>query len=191
MTANIQENSPPGNPSKTLLEQSIQGSRRASNLIIASAVTIGGSGFLLAAISSFQGKDLLPLGNPSTLIFVPQGLLMGVYGLAAALLATYLWTLIAVNFGSGVNSFNKASGYITIARRGFFKEIKVDIPLKDVKAVKLDVKEGINPRRRLSLRIQGRKDVPISKVGNPPPLIQLEKEGAQLARFLEIALEGL
>jgi len=89
--------------SQELLEQSVLGSRRLSNVLVAGAVTIGGVGFLLASASSYTGLDLLPLGQPSSLIWVPQGLVMGLYGLAAALLATYLWTVIGIDVGAGTN----------------------------------------------------------------------------------------
>ena len=72
-----------------------------------------------------------------------------------------------------------------------FREIKLEIPLKDVKAVKLEIREGINPLRRISLRIKGRKDLPLSGVGRPSPLAEIEEEGARLARFLDVNLEGI
>lgn len=116
---------------------------------------------------------------------------MGLYGIAAFLLATYLWTLVAINFGAGVNRFDKQAGLLSVSRRGLLKEIRVEIPLKDVKAVKFQVRDGINPLRRIALRVQGRSDIPLTGVGQPLPLVQLEREGAELASFLEVNLEGL
>ena len=190
MSAELKEISTPEKSSNNFLEQKIKGSRQASNYIVASMVTIGGVGFLLASLSSYLATDLLPLGNPSTLIFVPQGLVMGLYGIAASLLSLYLWRLISIDFGSGSNCFNKDLGLLSISRQGFFREIELKVPLQDIKAVKLDAREGFNSRRRICLRIQGRKDLPISKVGSPPPLLELEEEGAELARFLGVNLEG-
>ncbi len=191
MSTDFQDISSSQQDSQMLLQQRVLGSRKASNFIVGSMVTIGGIGFLLASISSYLGKDFLPLGHPASLIFVPQGLLMGLYGIAAFLLAIYLWTLIAINFGAGSNSFNKKSGLFSITRRGLFKEIKLELPLTDVKAVKLEVREGLNPLRRISLRVQGRRDIPLSGVGQPRPLIDLEQESAELARFLGVSLEGI
>ena len=71
--------------SAAVLEQPVLGSRRLSNFLVASAVTIGGVGFLLASLSSYLGRDLVPIGHPAALVFVPQGLVMGLYSLAAAL----------------------------------------------------------------------------------------------------------
>ena len=149
--------------SDLVLEQKIKGSRKVSNYLVASMLSIGGVGFLLASFSSYFGRDFLPLGNPSTLIFVPQGLVMGLYGVAA----------------------------LSLSRRGLFKNIEIEIPIDEIKAVKLEVREGFNPLRRVSLRIKGRKDLPISRVGSPKPLLDLENEGAEIARFLEVNLEGI
>jgi|TARA_B100001939_G_scaffold228686_1_gene196975 hypothetical protein len=177
--------------SSDVLEQSVLGSRRISNYLVAAAVSIGGIGFLLASLSSYLGRDLLPIGHPAALIFVPQGVVMGLYSIAAALLATYLWYVIAVDVGSGSNRFDKDAGVVTISRRGFRKPISVEIPMTDVKAVKVEVRDGFNARRRVSLRIQGRRDMPLTRVGEPLPLAQLEQDGAELARFLGVNLEGL
>lgn len=176
---------------RALLEQPVLGSRRLSNILVAAMVTIGGVGFLFASLSSYLGRDLLPLGHPAGLVFVPQGLVMGLYSIAAALLATYLWAVIAIDVGSGSNRFDKQAGVITISRRGFRKPISVEIPLKDVQAVKVEVRDGFNTRRRVSLRVQGRRDMPLTRVGEPLPLAQLEQDGAELARFLGVNLEGL
>ena len=174
-----------------VLEQKIKGSRKVSNYLVASMLTIGGVGFLLASFSSYFGRDFLPLGSPSTLIFVPQGLVMGLYGVVAFLLAIYFWRLIIIDYGSGFNRFDKNKGVLSLYRQGFMKIIEIEIPIDEIKAVKLDVREGLNPIRRVSLRIKGRKDLPISKVGAPKPLIDLENEGAEIARFLEVNLEGI
>ena len=178
-------------PSNLVLEQEIKGSRKVSNYFVASSISIGGLGFMLASFSSYFGRDFLPLGNPSTLIFVPQGLVMGLYGVAAFFVAIYFWRLIGVDYGSGVNRFDKNKGFLFLSRRGLFKNIEIEIPLNEIKAVKLDIREGFNPRRRVSLRIKGRNDLPISRVGSPKPLLELENEGAEIARFLEVNLEGI
>lgn len=175
----------------SLLEQPVQGSRRLSNYLVASAVTAGGIGFLLTSLSSRLGRDLLPLGHPAELEWVPQGLVMGAYGIAGVLLATYLWSVITLDVGAGSNRFDQDSSKATITRRGFRQKIELDIPLREILAVKVDVRDGLNPRRRLSLRLQGRRDLPLTRVGEPLPLAELERSGAELARFLKVPLEGV
>jgi hypothetical protein len=182
--------SPPGDPS-LVLDQPVQGSRRPSNLLVAAVVSVGGAGFLLTSLSSRLGINLLPIGHPDTLEWVPQGLVMGAYGVAALLLATYLWGVIAIDLGSGSNRFDQGSGIATISRRGFRQLIRFDLPLRDIQAVKVDIRDGLNPRRRLALRLQGRRDLPLTRVGEPLPLAELEQSGAELARFLRVPLEGV
>ncbi|MFM7085944.1 MAG: photosystem I assembly protein Ycf4 [Cyanobium sp.] len=182
--------SPQSDPS-LLLEQPVLGSRRLSNLLMAAVVSLGGLGFVLASASSRLGRDLLPLGHPSQLIWVPQGLVMGLYGVAAVLLATYLWLVIALDVGSGFNRFDRRSGQVCISRQGFRQRIAVEFPLRDIQAVKVEVRDGLSPRRRLALRVQGRRDLPLTRVGEPLPLAEVELAGARLARFLGVPLEGL
>jgi uncharacterized membrane protein YdbT with pleckstrin-like domain len=174
-----------------VLEQPVLGSRRLSNLLMAVVVSLGGLGFLLTSVSSRLGRDLLPIGHPAALVWVPQGLVMGLYGIAALLLAAYLWTVIGIDVGSGSNRFDRRSGQASISRRGFRRLIEVNIPLREVQAVKVEVREGLSPRRRLALRVQGRRDLPLTSVGEPMPLADLELAGARLARFLGVPLEGL
>ena len=174
------------------IEQTIKGSRKISNYIVGGMLTIGGVGFLLASLSSYTGNDLLPLGNPSTLIFVPQGLIMGAYGVLANLLNIYLWYMVFINFGSGYNSFDKSSKVVEIKRKGLFKDVNVIINFDEIKSVKLDISEGFNPRRRIGLVLKGRRKIlPLSSAGDLKPLLQVEEEGARLAKFLSVNLEGI
>jgi hypothetical protein len=116
---------------------------------------------------------------------------MGLYGLAAMALCAYLWVVIGIDVGAGSNRFDRDAGVATISRRGFRQEITVDIPLREIQAVKVEVRDGLNPRRRLALKVQGRRDMPLTRVGEPMPLADLELSGAQLARFLGVPLEGV
>lgn len=63
--------------------------------------------------------------------------------------------------------------------------------MEDVQAVRVEIKEGLNPRRVLYLRVKGRRNLPLTRVGQPISLTKLENEGAGLARFLGVPLEGL
>lgn len=174
-----------------VLEQRVLGARRFSNLAVAAAVSIGGVGFLLTSLSSRLGRDLLPMLHASELTWVPQGLVMGLYGIAALLLATYLWLVIAVDLGGGVNRFDKTSGLAVISRNGLRRLIEVTIPLREIQAVRVEIRDGLSPLRRLALKIQGRRDLPLTRIGDPMPLADLELSGATLARFLGVPLEGI
>lgn len=190
-----QGDSPNGdrNPS-LILHQNVLGSRRFSNYWWAIIVTLGATGFLLAGISSYLKVNLLLVTDPTQLIFVPQGLVMGLYGTAGLLLALYLWLVILWDVGGGYNDFNQETGSIKIFRWGFpgkNRRIEIDSRIQDVQSVRIDIKEGLNPRRALYLRIKGRRDIPLTRVGQPLSLAELETTGAELARFLRVPLEGL
>ena len=81
---------------------------------------------------------------------------MGAYGVIANLLNIYLWYLVLINFGSGFNTFDKNSKSVEIKRKGLFKDIEVNLNFDDIKSVKLDISEGFNPRRRITLVLKGR-----------------------------------
>lgn len=177
-----------------VLQQTIVGSRRLSNYIIATVVTLGGIGFLLSSISSYLQVNLLPFADPTQLIFIPQGLVMGLYGIAAVLLSIYLWLTILWNVGGGYNEFNRENGTVKIFRWGFpgkNRRIELIYPIEDILSIRVDIKEGLNPRRALFLKVKGKNDIPLSQVGQPISLSELENQGASLARFLGVPLEGL
>ncbi|MGD1905403.1 MAG: photosystem I assembly protein Ycf4 [Leptolyngbyaceae cyanobacterium] len=181
-------------PSVSILKRSILGARRLSNYWWAVVVTSGASGFLLASLSSYFHKDLLPFADSTQLVFIPQGVAMGFYGVAGLLLATYLWLVILWDVGGGYNEFDSEAKRVRIVRYGFpgqNRRIEIEHDFKDVLAVRVDIREGLNPKRALYLRIKGRPEIPLTRVGQPLPLSTLENQGAELARFLEIPLEGL
>lgn len=180
--------------SNQLLRQPILGARRPSNYFWAAASTIGGLGFLLSSLSSYFKVNLLPFSDPTQLVFVPQGIAMGFYGVAGTLLGLYLWLIILWDVGGGYNEFNKQTGKATIFRWGFpgkNRKIEVVQPLSDIQSIRVELREGLNPRRALYLKIKGKGDIPLTRVGQPIALSELENQGAALARFLAVPLEGL
>jgi Ycf4 len=179
---------------KSVLHQKVLGSRRLSNYWWASVVTLGATGFLLSGISSYLGVNLLIVTDPTQLIFFPQGLVMGLYGVAGLLLATYLWFVILWDLGGGYNEFSRETGLVKIFRWGFpgkNRRIELDCRTQDIQSVRVNIKEGLNPKRSLYLRVKGRRDIPLTRVGQPMSLKDLEIQGAELARFLQVPLEGL
>ena len=180
--------------SQTMFRQPILGARRWSNYWWASVVSIGATGFLLASLSSYLQVNLLPFSDVGPLPFAPQGLVMGLYGAAGILLASYLWLTIAWDVGGGYNEFNKETGRVTIFRWGFpgkNRRVELTFDLTDVQAVQVVLKEGLNPKRALYLRVKGMRDIPLTRVGQPIALSDLENQAAELVRFLAVPLEGL
>ena len=180
--------------SDRLMRQEILGSRRPSNYLWATIISVGGLGFLLAGLSSYLNVNLLPFEGPRDLAFLPQGIAMGFYGVAGTLLGLYLWVTIFLDIGGGYNAFNLETDKITIFRWGFpgkNRRVEFTCTTEDVQSVKVDIKEGLNPRRALYLRLKDRRQLPLTRVGQPLALSTLETEGAKLARFLKVPLEGL
>ncbi len=179
---------------KPVLRQPILGSRRFSNYWWATIISLGALGFLLAGLSSYWQVNLLPFARPTDLIFIPQGLVMGLYGCAGLLLALYLWLVIAWDVGGGYNEFNYETGKARIFRWGFpgkNRQIDLIYPLEDIQAVGVVIKEGLNPQRKIHLRVKGKGNIPLTRVGQPLSLSALENQAAELARFLQVPVEGL
>ncbi|MDV3000050.1 MAG: Photosystem I assembly protein Ycf4 [Chroococcopsis gigantea SAG 12.99] len=177
-----------------ILRQEVTGSRRFSNYWWACVVSIGGIGFLLGGLSSYLKTNLLLVSDTTGLQFVPQGIALLFYGTAGTLLATYLWLTLLWDVGGGYNEFNKKTGIIKIFRWGYpgkNRRIDLDWKIEDVQAVKAEVREGLSPKRELYLKIKQRRDIPLTRVGRPLSLAELENQAAELARFLEVPLEGL
>ncbi len=194
-TAPVQANGKAASRDEPIYRQPIVGARRASNYLWASVVTIGAVGFFLASLSSYTQRNFLaPISDGTTIAFQPNGLVMGLYGVAGILLATYLWLTVLWNLGGGYNEFNKQTGKFTVFRWGFpgkNRQISLETALDDIQAVKVVLMEGINPKRSLYVRIKGMRDVPLTRVGQPISLAQLEDQAAALVRFLGVPLEGL
>ncbi len=180
--------------SAPVLRQEVTGARRLSNYFWGVVVLGGGLGFLLAGLSSYTQINFLPFADPTKLIFIPQGIVMGFYGVAALLLSTYLWLLISWDVGGGYNEFNRQTQKAKIFRWGFpgeNRKLDLSYELTDIQAIKIKIKEGINPQRALYLKLKNRGDMPLTRVGQPISLADLENQGAELARFLGVPLEGI
>jgi hypothetical protein len=172
----------------------ITGSRRLSNYWWASVVFLGALGFLFTGLSSYFGQNLLTFLQAQNITFFPQGLVMSFYGILGILLSIYLWLTIIWNVGGGFNEFNKKAGTIRIFRWGFpgkTRCIDISYSLKEVEAIKVDFKQGVNPQRTLYLRVKGKREIPLSQIGQPLTVEEVEKQAAELAKFLQVSVEGL
>lgn len=171
----------------------IIGSRRSSNILVAIVLLVGGLGFSLTGISSYFQTTMLPFIN-SDLSFLPQGLVMTFYGIVSLTLSVYLTLTIIWDVGSGYNEFNKQTQLIRIVRQGFpgkNREILLVYPFENIKSIKVNIQEGINPKRVIYLCTKDQREIPLTPVEQPRSLEILETEAVYLARFLNTNLEGL
>jgi hypothetical protein len=151
-------------------------------------------GFLLSGLSSYLKINLLIVSDTTTLQFIPQGVALLFYGVAGLLLGLYLGLTILWDVGGGYNEFNKKTGQLKIFRSGYpgkNRRLELNFPIDDVLSVRAEIREGLSPKRTLYLRIKQRRDIPLTRVGQPIALSALENQGAELARFLGVPLEGL
>ena len=213
----------------------VVGSRRFSNYWWASIILFGGFGFLLTGVSSYLNSDYLPFINSKNILFFPQGLVMCFYGILGLIFSCYLWLTLFWGVGGGFNEFNKKQGIVRIFRWGFpGKNRRIDLSynIKDIEAIRVEIKEGLNPRRILYIRVKGnttcftssqnseakissknsvknlstkntnnvggvtqnlslqnKRDIPLTRIGQPTTLEDIEKQGAELAKFLQVSLE--
>nr|YP_010032290.1 Ycf4 [Schizocladia ischiensis]QOW07497.1 Ycf4 [Schizocladia ischiensis] len=179
---------------KLMKRDFITGSRRFSNYFWACILFLGGFGFFLTGISSYLKVNFLPFGDPYQLSFIPQGIVMTFYGVLAITLSAYISLTIIWDVGSGYNEFDKLNNVIRIVRKGFpgkNRQILLVYSIKNIKSIKIDVKDGINPKRTIYLCTKDNRKIPLTQVGQPQPLKELENDAATLAQFLEIELEGI
>lgn len=179
----------------------ILGERRTSNYLWAFIVFLGSFGFLLTGLSSYYQLNLISpsgifalLPTVKDLSFFPQGLLMSFYGSLGFLLSFYWGFNIFWNVGGGFNEFNKKEGKIRIFRWGYpgkNRRIDLSYSLKDVEAIKVELKQGLDPQRTIYLKLKGTREIPLTGIGEPLTLKEIEKQASELANFLQVSLEGL
>lgn len=185
----------------------IVGERRLSNYWWAIVIFLGSCGFLATGLCSYLGiPNWLSLFNTTqnllvenkelsltTLPFFPQGLLMSFYGSLGFLLSIYWSLLIFWNVGGGFNEFNKKEGFVRIFRWGYpGKNRKIDLSysLKDIEAIRIELKQGIDSQRTIFLRLKGKREIPLTGIGQPLTLKEIEKQASELANFLQVSLEA-
>lgn len=191
----------------------ITGAQRVSNYWWASVISLGGVCFLLTGFAAFLQTDLFVFNQSKSITFFPQGLIMCFYGSLGLLFGVYLWCTIFWRVGNGFNEFNKneavsdstqltgsvtalsaggKNGVVRIFRWGLpGKNRRIDFRyrMQDVEGVRVELKEGVNPKRVISLRIKGKGNIPLTRIGQPISLENIESEASDLAQFLKVSLE--
>ena len=167
------------------------GSRRLSNYIWAFFIALGSVSFLITGFASYLNKDFILIFNAKNISFFPQGLIMCFYGFLGLIFSIYLWLTILWSVGGGFNEFNKVNGLVRIFRWGFpgrNRKILLEYPLEQIESIKIDLKQGLNPKRMIYLQIRGKKEIPLIRVGQPLTLEEIEIQAAELAKFLQVSL---
>ena len=177
-----------------IIRYEITGARRLSNYIWGSLICLGGVGFLLTGLSSYYDFQLFPFLKSSTIQFFPQGLVMCFYGILGFFLGLYIWFTIYLNLGQGFNEFNLEKGVVRIFRWGFpgkNRRIDLQYPIQEIQSIRLDIQEGLNPKRVIYLRLIGNREIPLTRAGQPVSIQEIEKQAVELAKLLQVSLEGM
>ena len=175
-------------------QDEIVGSRRFENYFWGIFLTLGGISFLLAGISSYFKVNLLPFSNSIELVFIPQGLIMMFYGTLSLSLSFYVCATIFWDVGGGYNEYNKIENLVKVIRKGFpgkNREILLTYPLTDIQSIGIKISEGLNPQRSIYLCLKDKRRIPLTPVQQPSSISNLEKQAAELAKFLDLKLENL
>lgn len=170
----------------------ITGGRRISNYCWAFVISFGGLAFFITGFASFLQKSIFLFNPAKTIVFFPQGLIMCFYGCLGLLFGFYLWCTIFWKVGDGFNEFNKKQGFVRIFRWGLpgkNRRINFIYKMDQVEGVRVQLKEGVNPRRIISLKIKGKGKIPLTRVGQPISLEKIENQASELAQFLRVSLE--
>lgn len=171
----------------------ILGSRRFSNYWWATLIFLGGLSFTLVGLSSYIQFNILPFNDSLKVVFIPQGAIMTFYGTLAVCLSLFLWFTILWNVGAGYNEYNNKIGTITIFRLGFpgkNRSLSLTYRIQDIQAITIDIKEGLSPKREIYLKTKDNRRIPLTSVGQPLLLSDIEHQATELARFLGVVLEG-
>ena len=64
-------------------------------------------------------------------------------------------------------------------------------PIRDIRAIKIEIKDGLNPKRNIYLCTNDNRSIPLNPVEQPMALSDLEKKATNLAKFLDVELEGI
>lgn len=171
------------------LRENIVGSRRLTNYIWSILLFLGGLGFILVSLSSALNIRLLPFITTFDLNFIPQGAVMLFYGILGISFSIYILLLMVWDVGSGYNEFDKQDSTIRIVRRGTPGEnrnILLSYAFNEIKAIEVQVREGINPSRTIYLVTIDQRKIPLTATGQPLDLFELEEKGITYAKFLEV-----
>ena len=179
------------------MQQSIRrykiiGARRSSNLFWAISIFFGSSFFFLTGLSSYGPEIFIDIfHNSDSIQFWPQGLVMTFYGLLGLIFSIYLGLTIFWSIGSGFNEFNAEKGEVRIFRWGFpGKNRRIDFyyQFSEIEGVRLELKQGLNEQKNLYLKIRDKREIPLSRLGQPLTYSKIEEQAAELAKFLNVSL---
>jgi len=177
---------------KSIRRYKITGSRRTSNYVWTILILIGSCAFLLTGLASFFKSQIGVFQNFELIQFWPQGLVMSFYGVLGLIFSFYLSLTILWSVGGGFNEFDAEHKRVRIFRWGFpgrNRRINLYYKFNEIEGIRLELKQGFNARRTIYLQICGNREIPLTKIGQPLTYEEMEKQAADLAKFLQVSLK--
>jgi hypothetical protein len=174
------------------LFQTLNGSRRLSNIFWSFTTSLGGFGFFLTGLSSFFKTNLLFFSDTSEISFFPQGIVLTFYGTVGSILGLFLALTIWWGVGSGYNEFNRNLQQVKLYRKGFpgkNRELVFTFLFEEIKSIKMRIKEGINPKRQLLICLEDGREIPLTGIEQPQALNKLENDAIAISKYLNVFLE--
>uniref|UniRef100_A0ACD6AX36 Uncharacterized protein n=5 Tax=Avena sativa TaxID=4498 RepID=A0ACD6AX36_AVESA len=95
--------------------------------------------------------------------------------------------------GSGYDRFDRKEGIVRIFRWGFpgiKRRVFLQFLMRDIQSIRIQVKEGLYPRRILYMEIRGQGVIPLTRTDEKffTPR-EIEQKAAELAYFLRVPIE--
>ena len=177
---------------KQIRRYQIIGARRISNYIWILFIGLGSIAFFITGVVSFYNPLNFIGLSLTTVSFWPQGLVMSFYGLIGLIFSLYLGLTLLWNIGSGFNEFDLSTKSVRIFRWGFpgkNRRINLYYPFEDIENIRLEIKQGINPKRTIYLQVLGNRAIPLTRIGEPLSYEELENQAADLAKYLQVSLK--
>ena len=101
------------------------------------------------------------------------------YGIMGLVLSIYILLLIVWDIGGGYNEFDKKCATIRLVRRGFpgpNRKTLLIIPMCEINAIEVQIKEGINLRRSICLVLNDERRIALTGLDQPLPLSEIEEK---------------
>lgn len=179
---------------KNTLKENITGARNIRSFLIMLILFFAGLGFFLAGLSSYLNRNILIITDTAKIKFLPQGITLIFYGASALGFSFYNLLLIFWNVGSGYNELLKKEGLVRIVRMGFpgkNRQIFLSYEFKNIKKLKLLIKQGLNPRCNILLILKDKREIPFFPAQFLLNPVETEKKAIELATFLSVPLDNL
>ena len=105
-------------------------------------------------------------------------------------LALSLW--FQISWSAGITATDPYRDQVRIFRWGFpgkNRRIDLSYPIKDIQAIRVDIQDGLTPKRAIYLVVKDLGAIPLLRVTVPCPVEEVELQAAELARILQVSLE--